>query len=142
MPPLRARPDDIPILASHFLAQAASQLKVPAPVLTQTNAQELTNYPWPGNVRELQTVIERAVILSKGGALHFHLQPLKTPSKKSEIPPPLTQKQWLKAQQPAIEAALRKSGGKIYGPGGAAELLDLRPTTLISRLNALGIKRK
>ncbi|MDB6030697.1 MAG: Fis family transcriptional regulator [Verrucomicrobiales bacterium] len=142
VPPLRARPEDIPILASHFLAQAASRLKIPAPMLTQANVQELTSYPWPGNIRELQNVIERAAILSKGGALHFHLQPLKTPSKKSETPPPLTQKQWLKSQRPAIEAALGKSSGKIYGPGGAAELLNLRPTTLISRLNALGIKRK
>jgi transcriptional regulator with GAF, ATPase, and Fis domain len=142
VPPLRARTDDIPILASHFLAQAASRLKIPAPVLTQANAQELTNYPWPGNIRELQNVIERAVIISQSGSLHLQLQPPKASQRKIESATPLTQKQWLKSQQPAIEAALHKSGGKIYGPGGAAELLNLRPTTLISRMQSLGIKRR
>jgi transcriptional regulator with GAF, ATPase, and Fis domain len=75
-------------------------------------------YSWPGNIRELQNVIERAVILSRGGTLHFQLQE--------------------SAQRATIKAALAKSGGK----SGAAELLGLRPTTLSSRIAALGIKRK
>jgi transcriptional regulator with GAF, ATPase, and Fis domain len=85
---------------------------------------------------------ERAVILSKGGPLQFQLREsaANSPTPIAAVPP--TQKQWLESQRATIRAALEKSGGKIYGKGGAAELLGLRPTTLSSRIAALGIKRK
>jgi len=107
------------------------------PRLTPTNVQALTDYSWPGNIRELQNVVERAVILSKGGALHFELQESATISPQKEISGPATQKQWLESQRANIKAALAKSGGKIYGKGGAAELLGLRPTTLSYSTKAL-----
>ena len=87
-------------------------------------------YSWPGNIRELQNVIERAVILSKGGTLRFQLQERAANFPKQAVPVPATQKQWLESQRASIKAALEKSGGRIYGKGGAAELLGLRPTTL------------
>jgi transcriptional regulator with GAF, ATPase, and Fis domain len=95
-------------------------------------------YSWPGNIRELQNVIERAVILSRGGTLHFQLQESAANSRRQVVPVPTTQKQCLESQRATIKAALAKSGGK----SGAAELLGLRPTTLSSRIAALGIKRK
>jgi transcriptional regulator with GAF, ATPase, and Fis domain len=140
-PTLRSRREDIPVLAAHFLRQVATRSNVSLPRLTRTNVQALTDYSWPGNIRELQNVIERAVILSKGGALHFELQESATISPQKDISEPATQKQWLESQRANIKAALAKSGGRIYGKGGAAELLGLRPTTLSSRIAALGIKR-
>jgi transcriptional regulator with GAF, ATPase, and Fis domain len=140
-PTLRSRREDIPILATHFLRQVATRSNVSTPRLTPTNVQALTGYSWPGNIRELQNVVERAVILSKGGALRFDLKESATISPQKDISGPATQKQWLESQRANIEAALAKSGGKVYGKGGAAELLGLRPTTLSSRIAALGIKR-
>jgi transcriptional regulator with GAF, ATPase, and Fis domain len=142
VPPLRSRREDIPVLATHFLKQAAARGNFPPPHLTQAHVQELMTYSWPGNIRELQNVIERAVILSKGGTLRFQLQERAANFPKQAIPVPATQKQWLESQRANIKAALEKSGGRIYGKGGAAELLGLRPTTLSSRMAALGIKRK
>ena len=142
MPTLRSRREDIPVLAKHFLRQAAARCNFPPPRLTQINVKELVNYSWPGNVRELQNVIEHAVILSRGGTLRFQLQESAAKSQRHVVPVPATQKQWLESQRPNIKAALAESGGKIYGKGGAAELLGLRPTTLSSRIAALGIKRR
>jgi len=142
VPALRFRREDIPALATHFLKQAATRNNFLTPRLTQINIQELTTYSWPGNIRELQNVIERAVILSRGGPLHFQLQESAANSPQEVVPVPTTQKQWMESQRAKIKAALAKSGGKIYGKGGAAELLGLRPTTLSSRIAALGIKRK
>jgi len=141
-PALRSRREDIPILAKHFLKQAAARSNVPAPRLTRTNVQDLMDYSWPGNIRELQNVIERAVILSRGGTLRFQLQEVAANLSTQIIPAPATQKQWLESQRANIKAALKQSHGKIYGKGGAAELLGVRPTTLSSRIAALGIKRK
>src|SRR5207253_2187254 len=73
VPPLRERLEDIEELAEHFIKQAGRRLGVPRPRLTKHHVQELQSYDWPGNVRELQNVIERAVILAKGGKLHFDL---------------------------------------------------------------------
>jgi transcriptional regulator with GAF, ATPase, and Fis domain len=141
-PTLRSRREDIPVLATHFLKQAAARSNLPLPRLTRSNVQELMDYSWPGNIRELQNVIERAVILGRGGSLHFQLQDSAPGSTAPATRMPTTQKQWLESQRAGIKAALAKSGGKIYGKGGAAELLGLRPTTLSSRIAALGIKRK
>jgi transcriptional regulator with GAF, ATPase, and Fis domain len=141
IPPLRERREDIAVLANHFLEGAAARASVQVPRLTQAHVRQLTDYDWPGNIRELQNVIERAVILSRGGPLRFDVEGRTTPNKK-ELLAPATQKQWLESQRAAIEAALKKTGGKIYGPQGAAELLGLRPTTLSSRISALGLERK
>jgi transcriptional regulator with GAF, ATPase, and Fis domain len=142
VPTLRSRREDIAVLATHFLNQAASRSNFQPPRLTRANVQELVLYSWPGNIRELQNVIERAVILSRGGPLRFQLEEPAANSPTPIAPVPATQKQWLESQRATIRAALEKSGGKIYGKGGAAELLGLRPTTLSSRIAALGIKRK
>ena len=102
------------------------------------------SYPWPGNVRELQNVIERAVILARGGTLRFGLdQAGGTAVAATERQFPVsTRKQLLEFERRSIVEALQKSGGKIYGANGAAELLGMRPTTLTSKIAALGIKRR
>jgi DNA-binding NtrC family response regulator len=143
--PLRERREDIPILAAHFIRQAASRLNCPATRLSEADIRDLGRYSWPGNIRELQHVIERAVILSRGGGLHFDLRERAT-SGATPLPeslrPPFTRRQFVELERQSIEEALQKSGGKIYGPGGAADLLGMRPTTLSSKIGALGIKRR
>jgi transcriptional regulator with GAF, ATPase, and Fis domain len=143
VPPLRDRLEDILILATSFLEQTAKRMHCSTPILTRKNLQELARYSWPGNVRELQNVIERAVILAKGGPLHFGLRE----AANSEACEPAhtagvsMRTQRLEFERRSIVEALEKSGGKIYGPDGAAELLGMRPTTLSSKIAALGIKR-
>jgi transcriptional regulator with GAF, ATPase, and Fis domain len=141
-PPLRERREDIPLLATHFIKKTASRLNVSVPRLSEANVRQLSHYSWPGNIRELQNVIERAVILSVDGTLSFDLRETATAGKQEPIlATPFTRKQFLDLERQTIEEALRKSGGKIYGPGGAAELLGMRPTTVSSKIAALGIKR-
>jgi len=144
VPPLRDRLEDIPILAANFFAQAAKRMHRPIPVLTRTNVEDLTHYTWPGNIRELQNVIERAVILAGGGTLRFNLQEANNPVSAGLKPTTSvsTRTQLLEIERTSIMEALERSGGKIYGPGGAAEILGVPPTTLTSKIAALHIKRR
>jgi transcriptional regulator with GAF, ATPase, and Fis domain len=142
VPPLRERLEDIPILAATFLAQAANRMHCPAPVLTRNNLDELKRYAWPGNIRELQNVIERAVILAGGGPLRFHLRESTDAVAATRLGGMAsTRSQLLELERESIVQALDRSGGKIYGPGGAAEILGMRPTTLSSKISALHIRR-
>ena len=144
LPPLRKRVEDIPLLAEHFLALAAGKLGRAKPRLTLANVQQLQRYYWPGNVRELQHVIERAVITSTGGKLH-----VEVPSAPGFTGVPVTvvaeaggvrtDAQIRRLEADNIRAALMAANGKVSGPGGAAHLLGLKPTTLASRIKSLGI---
>jgi len=145
LPPLRDRRDDVILLAEHFLKNAARRFGVATPRLTKAVGRQLQNYEWPGNIRELQHVIERAVILSQGGPLRLDLQTAPPPANctvpttEADI---LTDQQIREIERSNLRRALKAAGGKIYGSGGAAEILDLKPTTLNSRLRAMGISKK
>jgi formate hydrogenlyase transcriptional activator len=144
LPPLRKRPEDVPLLAEHFLAASARKLGRPAPRLTLAAVRQLQQHPWPGNVRELQHVIERAVITAENGRLAVDL-PNAVPVRPAAAPPAnapdrvATDAEVRQLEADNIRAALRQANGKVSGPGGAAELLGLRPTTLASRIKALGL---
>ena len=147
VPPLRKRAEDIALLAEHFLARATQKLKRRAR-LTEANVAELRSYDWPGNVRELQNAIERAVITAKSGKLRFHLpgseraqDPGVGPSASAAPSEILTDEAMRELERNNLLAALERADGKIYGSGGAAELLGLKPTTAASRIQRLGIKR-
>src|SRR5271156_354251 len=150
VPPLRERRDDIPPLVEHFLEQSARRLNRPASRITPAALSQLLAPDWPGNVRELQNTIERAVILSLGGRpLRFDMaasDASRTPvahTTPTASPPALPTRKELKRQErDSIAAALKETGGKIFGPGGAAELLGMKPTTLASRITALKLNRK
>lgn len=143
LPPLRAREGDIPILAEHFLQQAAQRFGADPPRLTKAAARQLQRYDWPGNVRELQHVIERALILSRGGPLKIDLQPqadeqpVSTARVAAEV---LTEEQVRDFERENLRRVLDAAGGKISGPQGAAELMGVKPTTLTSRLKAMGLR--
>jgi transcriptional regulator with GAF, ATPase, and Fis domain len=144
LPPLRKRKEDIPLLAEHFLKLLARKLGRATPRLTQAAVQRLQQYDWPGNVRELQHVLERAVITSTGGRINLELP---SPPSPTRVPEALivdadrvrTDAEIRQLEVDNIRAALKAANGKVSGPGGAAELLSLKPTTLASRIKALGI---
>ena len=149
--PLRERKEDVPILAAHFLKHEAPSMNLPGLRLTKDNLRALTAYDWPGNVRELQNIIERAVILSRAGHLEFDL-PGESPGARphglapadpepNRSRPILTERQIRDFERENIANALMRCGGKIYGAGGAAEMLGLKPTTLASRIRKLGLDR-
>ncbi|SPE56824.1 Transcriptional regulator, NifA subfamily, Fis Family [Verrucomicrobia bacterium] len=149
--PLRQHKEDIPLLAAHFLEQAAQRLKVPLPKLTDTHLVQLQSYDWPGNVREMQNLIERALILAQRGPLRFDLPPAQG---EAPMPEPrqgadatgsevqiLTDPEFRLRERANILAALGKCGWRIHGLGGAAELLRINPSTLVSRIRKLGLKK-
>lgn len=149
--PLRRHKEDIPLLAAHFLEQAARRLKVPLPRLTDAHLVQLHNYDWPGNVREMQNLIERALIFAQRGPLRFGLPPAQgqapTPKPRqggdatgSEVQI-LTDPEFRLRERANILAALSKCGWRIHGPGGTAELLRINPSTLVSRIRKLGLKK-
>jgi transcriptional regulator with GAF, ATPase, and Fis domain len=143
LPPLRARADDIPLLAIHTIAEVSKRLRLQAPTVTQDDITRLQQYEWPGNVRELKNVIERAVILSKGVRLRLDIALADVPAtatSAADIPEVILTDRECRARERAnLIKALQRADGRIYGEGGAAELLAINPTTLASRLRALKI---
>lgn len=150
VPPLRERKEDIPLLAAHFLEQAARRLRVPRPRFSEAQARQLQAYDWPGNVRELQNAAERALILAQNGVVRFDM----AQAGQAVAPPPpvshngngaqpavLTEIELRERDRQNLLAALAKSNWRIHGAGGAADLLGLKPTTLISRIKKLGLKK-
>ncbi len=143
LPPLRARGDDIALLATHAIADVSKRLRTPPPRLTQADLTRLRQYDWPGNIRELQNVIERAVILARGGRLRLDVAladlPAFTPESADATDVIMTERERRARERANLVKALERTGGRIYGAGGAAELLGLNPTTLASRLRAFKI---
>ncbi len=149
IPPLTERKEDIPLLARHFLTQLSRRLGRPVPRLTLANVQELQRYSWPGNIRELQHVLERALITARSGKIRLNLTetntkaPLQTDpvsaSAQTSTEEILTASDLRAFEANNIRRALQRTGGKIYGRAGAAELLDMKPTTLASRIKSLGV---
>lgn len=152
VPPLRERIEDIVLLARHFLQDASKRLNCPKCELNPEHLEALQQYDWPGNVRELQNVIERAVIISCGGPLQLERllpEPVTTGRRllvTADLPSPtpefVSQNELKQRERDNIVAALEHTNSKIYGPGGAAELLGLKPTTLVSRMKRLGIRKR
>jgi DNA-binding NtrC family response regulator len=154
VPPLRERLDDIPLLAKHFVDLSAKDLKCAKPRLTQAAVARLQNYDWPGNVRELRNVIERAVILARGGVLEFDLPitgqvapvarpnpPSASPAGSVAQPKFLTEAEVERFERDNLVLALEAANWKISGRDSAAELLGVKPTTLLSRMTKWGLKR-
>lgn len=143
LPPLRARRDDIPLLAAHAVAEISKRLRIQPSALTQADAARLQEYDWPGNVRELNNVIERAVILSKGARLRVDIAIADLPSGATSMLDVaeviLTDHEFRERERANLMKALQRAEGRIYGEGSAAELLGINPTTLASRLRAYKI---
>jgi formate hydrogenlyase transcriptional activator len=135
-PSLRQRRSDIPVLVRHFVAKYSRQMGKAIANIRPEAMEALVKWAWPGNIRELENFIERAVILSRGPTLHVLLAELE-PVPDTDFDA-MTLKE---AEREIILRTLRESKGMIGGPGGAAERLSLKRTTLNSKLRKLGISR-
>jgi transcriptional regulator with GAF, ATPase, and Fis domain len=147
VPSLKERADDIPLLARHFMELSVKELRCSKPRLTRAGVAKLQSYDWPGNIRELRNVIERAVIISRGGALDFDLPvrnsppPLATREATSSEPEILTEPELQRRERENLLAALHQTNWKIRGADGASELLGVKPTTLVTRMKKWGLQR-
>jgi DNA-binding NtrC family response regulator len=148
--PLRNRREDIPLLATHFVELSLRELECPRPRLTPAGIETLQSYDWPGNIRELRNVIERAVIFARGGALDFDVPVIHSSPDLTPTAPRLgdranleylTDSEMQRLERENLFAVLESTGWKIKGIHGAAELLGMKPTTLISRIGKMGLKR-
>ncbi len=154
MPPLRERRDDIPKLVRHFVEVFSRRMGKQIEEIPNATMYAFATYQWPGNVRELQNLVERAVIRSVNGVLpnplstsqanrldialnHLHGTPTPASDLSDVI---LTDQQCRELERTNLIKALQRTGGRIYGEGGAAELLGINPTTLASRLRAFNIR--
>ncbi|SHI92935.1 Transcriptional regulator containing GAF, AAA-type ATPase, and DNA-binding Fis domains [Desulfatibacillum alkenivorans DSM 16219] len=138
IPPLRERKEDIPLLVDYFLDRHAKNLGKPRGAVTPEDLDKLVAYDWPGNVRELENVIERSAILSSGARLE--IPDLSQSGASFALDRDAVSLE--ENERRHILWALKKTGGKVRGPGGAAELLEINHNTLFSRIKKLGIKRK
>jgi transcriptional regulator with GAF, ATPase, and Fis domain len=154
--PLRERSDDIALLAQHFIELSARDMRCPRPRLTRAALTQLLAYGWPGNIRELRNVIERGVIIARGGNLEVDL-----PTPAGAAPAAarrsaagageegegeggrgfLSESEMDLRVRDNLLAVLERADWRIKGPAGAAALLGVKATTLVSRIRKLGLKR-
>jgi hydrogenase-4 transcriptional activator len=145
VPPLRDRKSDIPVLVQYLINRKLYEMNLSfKPHLAPGAMEQLIEYDWPGNVRELQNVLERALILSKGAPLSFpNLVPKRTENSSADNCTSFENGKFLSMEEMMtkhIYMGLKLSQGKIGGPGGAAELLKMHPSTLRARMKKLNIK--
>jgi len=143
IPPLRERRDDIRQLVLHFVEVFSRRMGKRIEQIPQTTMNAFSTHHWPGNVRELQNLVERAVIRSDDGVLPNPLSTSQANTKLPDMPEViLTDRECRERERANLMKALQRADGRIYGEGGAAELLEINPTTLASRLRALKITRR
>jgi formate hydrogenlyase transcriptional activator len=133
LPPLRERRDDIPLLAAYFVRKYAERLSKPIPDIPDDVMAALTNHDWPGNIRELQNFIERAVIMTTGTVLRPRLADLRPHASVTNV------RTLADAERAHIVETLRETNGVVGGRSGAAARLGLPRTTLIARMQRLGL---
>jgi formate hydrogenlyase transcriptional activator len=139
VPPLRERPEDIPLLIRYFVRKFAARMDRHIETIPQETMKILTAWSWPGNIRELENLMERSVILSEGKALHVPLSELRLASPAPAAPADQTLDN---AEREHILRVLREAGGQISGRYGAARRLGLQRTTLQSKMQRLKITRE
>ncbi len=143
--PLRERSEDIPLLATHFLQLIGRRMGREGLHISEHYMQRLQTYHWPGNIRELQNLLERAVIVAPGPQVQIELPDAvshqTSSNKRSDTDRAviLTEQERRERDKQVIVQALAQCNGKVFGPGGAAEALGLKPTTLASRIKRWGI---
>ena len=139
VPPLRERPEDIPLLVHFFAHKFAQQMKKSIESVPKETMAALTAYHWPGNIRELQNLVERGVILSRGSSLEIPLAELKLSTRVSNHANGSTTLEVVEREH--ILRVLSESSWVIGGPAGAAARLGMNRTTLNHRMRKLGIAR-
>ena len=140
IPPLRERPEDIPLLVRHFVEEFARRMNKSVAAISPQTMDLLTHYSWPGNIRELQNVIERSMVVYQKGNLcvktsgssepPFHRSPGRQSFRRSAA-----------EDRRMIDSALAEAGGRVSGPSGAAALLGIPPSTLESKIRSMNINK-
>jgi two-component system, NtrC family, response regulator HydG len=138
LPPLRKRQEDIPLLAEHFLENYSRKMGLHGLRFSPAAMQTLVNNNWPGNVRELEHTIERTILLTEGKVINQIFLSGSTTVAQNEKPQVKTIEEM---EREHIISVLAKCNGKVFGRGGAAELLGLNVSTLNSRMKKLGIDK-
>jgi formate hydrogenlyase transcriptional activator len=139
VPPLRQRKEDIPALVAHFVRHFARRMNKAVSGVPRSTMELLQNYSWPGNVRELENILERAIIVSSDDSLHVDPTWLSSPT---PLPQDNSRGSLADVERQTILETLQRCGGKIYGPGGAADALRLKPSTLYGKMRKYHIERK
>jgi formate hydrogenlyase transcriptional activator len=137
IPPLRERPEDIPLLVTHFVRAFAQRQGKSIEFIPDDVMAAIENYDWPGNIRELQNFIERSVVLTRGAELCAPIAELT-----HHEPPDSSLRTLADAQKAHIVATLRESNWVVGGRTGAADKLGLKRTTLVAKMRKLGISRE
>ena len=137
LPPLRKRKDDIPMLVKHFMQKYSAKIGKTVQTITKSAMNTLQSYHWPGNVRELENIVERALVISQGTRLELG-DWFSRPESKDQQNDILSIQDLEKNH---ILKVLDLTSWRVSGKGGAAEILNLKPTTLEARMKKLGIKR-
>jgi formate hydrogenlyase transcriptional activator len=137
VPPLRERREDIPMLSWTFVKEFSNSMGKPIEEISDESMAALQEYHWPGNIRELRNVIERAMILEHGRTLNIKLGyttlwPIAVKATAGSLD---------EAERAIILQAVEQCNWRIRGPNGAAALLDIKPTTLESRIARLGLAK-
>jgi transcriptional regulator with GAF, ATPase, and Fis domain len=141
IPPLRERRDDIRQLVLHFVDVFSRRMGKRIELIPPSTMDAFSTYHWPGNVRELQNLVERAVIRADNGTLPNPISTSPPNPAPNDMPEAiLTDRECRERERANLVRALERAGGRIYGEGGAAELLGINPTTLASRLRAFKIR--
>jgi formate hydrogenlyase transcriptional activator len=141
IPPLRERPEDIPLLVRHFVQLFALRMNKTVDGISSETMEALTEYPWPGNIRELQNVIERSVVIYENGNLSVKKSWLSREYLQTE---PAVQPQFKRSameEREMIGAALAQTRGRVSGPLGAAAKLGIPPSTLESKIRSMNINK-
>jgi formate hydrogenlyase transcriptional activator len=134
IPPLRERPEDIPLLVRYFAQKYGRRMEKQIESIPSAAMKKLASCPWPGNIRELENFIERSVILTHGSALQVPIGELGTNGRTAQLPEPQQSK-----ERDEILRILKDTNGRVAGPDGAAARMGLKRTTLISRMKKFGI---
>lgn len=133
IPPLRERPEDIPLLVRYFAQKYARRMEKEIESIPAATMKKLSSWQWPGNIRELENFVERSVILTQGAALQVPSGELESHGNAAPVAPRES------AERHQIIQVLKQTEGRVAGPAGAAARLGLKRTTLISRMKKLGI---
>jgi formate hydrogenlyase transcriptional activator len=141
VPPLRERREDIPLLTRYFVQKHAQRMGRNIETIPTSALDALTRYDWPGNIRELQNVLERSVILTNGSTLHVAMPEFNEAAAPGS-PHSRNSEASQASERERIIKALEEAKGQVGGPNGAAARLDLKRTTLQSRMQKYNIARQ
>jgi DNA-binding NtrC family response regulator len=142
LPALRDRKEDIPVLAYHFMNHYGHKAGKKLSGISENVLRKMMAYNWPGNIRELEHLIERSVLLAKGTVIEDMLLPAVEKKNGIVAVEDAAMKTIVENERDYIISVLKKCNGRIWGPGAAAEILNINPSTLKSKMKKLGIKKE